>query len=327
MGILDRIRSNILHKSVDDEIDTLQRRERITVFVVAWVIALILWFMVNLARNFTVTLPVKVTWGDIPSDKAPTSELPQSVDISVFGEGWQIMSIYNNRPMLFVDAVEGDVSLQELVLNQMNNYAQVTATRVSPSQISINLEDRISKKIPLQHRVDVKFRDKFDFVGAPKLRPDSVTISGAKSLIERIRVWETNLLELTDIRADIKTEVSLREPEELISIDTEVIEYSATVSEYTGGEVRLLLRTRNLPPDREVSFSPAAITVKYDVPLTEYAASQEIIPFRAFVSFQEISADSSGFISPTISNVSDTLHIRLRSYYPRRVAYYYNVKE
>lgn len=321
-----KINTDILNRSVDEELDVMHRRERIAVFAVAYIIAVVLWFMVNLSRSFTINLPVVVNWGDVPKEKAPTSELPQTLDVSVVGEGWQLISFYNNPPAIYVDAREGEISLQELVLEQMNDYAQINATRVNPPTINVTLDEKIDKRVPVKHNVTVGFRDLYDFVGVPYLVPDSVTLTGAESLLKNVRNWETQELTLEDVRENLNQTVPLVEPGALLSLDQNEVRFRAAISEYTEGEVRVLLRARNVPENRSVSFSPTVITIKYDVPLTEFAQAQEIVPFRAYVSFEEIRADSSGFVSPTISNVSDTLHIRLRNYQPRRVAYYYTIK-
>ena len=107
-----------------------------------------------------------------------------------------------------------------------------------------------------------------------------------------------------------------------MNLQTVQTRYQAPVSEYTEGEVRLRIRTRNLPDGNQVTYSPSVITVKYDVPIDQYADAQDIVPFSAYVHFEDIESDSTGFVTPLISSRDNALNIRLRSYQPRRVAYY-----
>jgi hypothetical protein len=71
-----------------------------------------------------------------------------------------------------------------------------------------------------------------------------------------------------------------------------------------------------------VSFSPLSITVKYDVPIDEYAELKDQSPFRAFVTYRQLQQDSTGFIVPQIEQLTDQFHIKVRSFQPRNVAYF-----
>lgn len=317
---------NIVKKSDEDDIAGLGR-ERIIVFIVALILALGLWLMVNLSLvyNLNVDLPVRV--GTVPAEKALAEDLPEEATVSVTGEGWKLINLYNNPPSINIDVSDNEVNLFDQVQQQMNAFSGISIQKVQPLILTVELEDRASKKVPVRSRINVAFREQYDFVGTPVLRPDSVTINGAASLIEDIDEWPTDSVQLTDVSNDLSRVISLKSPGELISLSQNDIEYNADVAQYTEGESEVNIVTRNLPAGRLISYSPSTITVRYDVPINEYTEIKDQNPFAAFVMYQQIEQDSTGFVTPQIEQSTGDYHVKMRSFQPRNVAYFMVLEE
>lgn len=311
-----------LGQGSDEEGYAYARREKIVVFIISFVIALSLWLMVNLSRDFNLNLNLPIELGNIPGNEALARELPEYATVSVKGEGWKLISVYNNPPQIFVDVTEGEVNLYDQVREQMNAVPDVSVLKVQPLILNPDLEPRITKTVPVESQVEVGFRNQYDFVGSPQLTPDSVTISGARSQIADVQSWPTQPVKLEEVRDDIDQVVPLKSAGDLVRLSQPSVQLHARISEYTEGEVRVYLRTHDLPPGRSVTYNPSIITIKYDVPIEEYKQAQELTPFEAYVPYAEIERDSTGFVSPTIEPTGGKLHIKLRSYQPQKVSYY-----
>lgn len=312
---------NVVKKSDEDDIAGLGR-ERIIVFIVALILALCLWLMVNLSLvyNLNVDLPVRV--GTVPAEKALVEDLPEQATVSVTGEGWKLINLYNNPPSINIDVSDTEVNLFDQIQQQMNAFSGISIQKVQPLILTVELEDRASKKVPVRPRINVDFRQQYDFVGDPVLQPDSVTINGAASLIEDIDEWPTDSVQLNDVSENLSRVVSLESPGELLRLSQNDVEYNADVAQYTEGESEVNIVTRNMPAGRLVSYSPSTITVKYDVPITEYTEIQDRNPFSAFVMYQQIERDSTGFVTPQIEQATGDHHVKIRSFQPRNVAYF-----
>lgn len=303
------------------------RIEKIVVFIVAYIIAVSLWLLVNLGRDYTLNVRIPIQVADMTETTALAEEPPPFATVSIFGEGWKLLNIYNNPPTVLVSAENPVANLTEIVQDNLGSQQDIIIQKVQPGLLNLNMEERISKKVPVIPRVTTEFRRQFDFVGTPRVIPDSVVISGARSRIQNITEWRTRPMELTDVKENLLVELELERGPNIIELNTRRVQFQANVSEFTEGEIRVFIRTENLPENREVRFSPSVITIKYDVPLEEYAAAQEIVPYRAFVPYEDIRADTTGFISPIIAPTTDELNLKLRSYQPRRVSYFKVIRD
>jgi YbbR domain-containing protein len=313
--------NNLVKKSDEDDIAEVGR-ERIVVFIVALILALCLWLMVNLSRDYNLNIDLPIQLGAIPADKALVEDLPETATVSVTGEGWKLINLYNNPPNLNINVDNSEVNLYDQVQQQMNALPDIDVQKVQPTVLRMELEDQISKKVPVRSLVDVSFRKQYNFVESPQIQPDSVTISGAESLLSDIQEWSTESVRFENIAEDLNRRIPLENPSNLLTISEQEVTYRADVTQYTEGEVQVNIYTRNLPNGRMVTYSPSYITVRYDVPIDEYAQVQDIRPFEAFVTYRQVQQDSTGFVTPQIEQSANDYHIKLRSFQPRRVAYF-----
>lgn len=311
-----------LLKRVDDEGSKAYSREKIVVFVVALILALCLWFLVNLSRAYVLNVNLPIELGNIPDDRALAEDLPDLATVSVQGEGWKLLNLYNNPPQIFVDVTNGEVNLYDQVQQQMNAIPDIDVQKVQPLILSLDLEEKISKKVPVRPRVTVNFADQFDFLSEPGISPDSITISGASSIVNNIMAWETDSVSLGNVRSDISQQVSLKAPPNLLTLSTETVQFNAQVAQYTEGESKVFVRTRNLPGGQNITFSPAFVTVRYTVPIEEYSDVVDINPFAAVVPYSAITQDPSGFVRPDIEVSTDQYHIKVESHQPEKVSYF-----
>lgn len=310
----------LIKKSDEDDI-AIVGRERIIVFIVSLILALSLWLMVNLSVDYNLNIDIPIQIASVPTDKALVEELPENATVSVAAEGWKLINLYNNPPTLRIDVNETQVNLYDQVQQQMNAFG-VEIQKVQPSILTVGLEDRISKKVPVRSNVELSFAQQFGMLDSARITPDSININGAASLVQDIDEWPTDSVHIGHISGDLSREIPLQEASELIQLSQREVTYQLNVAQFTEGEAKVNISTRNFPQDRMISFSPSSITVKYDIPIEEYNEVQDETPFNAYIDYSQIIEDSSGFVIPQIEKSVDNYHIRIRSFQPRRIAYF-----
>lgn len=322
--ILERIkRVFTLGTPLPDHDFRAKRRERIAVFIIAYIMALSLWFIVNLSGDYRITLNIPVEPGDIPQDMALVDGLPEFLQVEVSGDGWRLVNLYSNPPEIPIDVVEGEVNLFDQVRQRFNIEQDVSVLKVQPLLINIGLEPRISKKVPIELVTDLNFENRYGLVSDPYFEPDSITITGAESHIEDIDRWLLpDTLSLAAIREDISQVISISETDPLIDLDVTEITYQADVSEFTEGEVSVYIRTRDIPRGSIINYNPSTVTIRFDVPIEQYTEVQNQRPYEVYVPYEEILEDSTGFVTPDIELVATQYQIKLRSFQPKAVAYF-----
>jgi len=311
----------------DDEQAPISKRESILVFAVAYVIAVISWLMVNLDREFNLEMELPVRTVSIAPDKALVSPIPTSVTVGMSGQGWKLLSVYNNPPEIPLDLEDTQVNMFEQVRSQFLSGQDVNITKVQPSILNVNLDERIERRVPVDLRMDLTLRRQYAMIGEAGVTPDSVDVTGARSRVEGISLWPTQLVELDEVREPIDLQVALEAPSPVVEVSHSNVRVQAQISEFTEGEHRVPVTVAGLPPGRKVTFMPSTVTVRYSIPIGEYAQSQEDIPFNVYVPYNRINQDTTGLVSVLTEITSSGLNIRLRATQPRSVGYFVVLEE
>lgn len=303
--------------------DNFFGREKAMAFGFALFFALCLWFVVNMSRDFNVTIDVPIELVNLPEDMALSSEIPEQASVSLTSEGWQLINLYSNPPVISLSADSRQINLFEQVRNRVSYFSDMNVLQVEPIFLTVEMEEKVEKRVPVKPMVDVDLDDRYNLVGEPLVEPDSVTVIGAQSRLNEVSVWETQNREISNVRENTQVILELRPPGSGIEIDPSTVDYSLNVAEFTEAEVRIPVRTRNLPPGRAITYNPSSITVKYDVPIEEYTDIQGTRPFSVFVDYTTILEDSTGLVVPQVERISSDFNVKLRNFQPSRVSYFY----
>jgi YbbR domain-containing protein len=307
--------------------DDIPQSERIVVFIFAFMIALSMWLLVNLGRDYNLTLNLPIIHADAPEGRAFLTEIPRNANTTVSGEGWKLISLYNNPPPVVVSSDDNTINVLEAVQASLSGFPDVSVSKVQPLFVNVVTEEEVTRRVPVRNDVQLETRRRFFITGDVILMPDSVTITGARSLVEPIEFWPTENVTLEDVRENVDAEVNLRRPQRLITLNRDAVRLRASVTEFTEGEVRIPVATRNLPPGRRVSYSPSVVTVRFDVPITQYSEATAVALFEAWVAYSDIVNDTTGYVTPRFETIADGLDVRIRSHQPRRVSYFNVVAE
>lgn len=301
--------------------------EKALVIVAAYIIAIGLWVMVNLDNEFNLSLKLALNTGEIAEGLALVSPLPETVDVAVSGVGWNLLNLYNSPPEVPVNLADDYVDMTDQVASVISGYQNINLIRVQPTILNVDVEQRISKKVPVVLNMDLEFESQFNLIGRPSIRPDSITVTGALSRVSSIESWPTVTYLGENVRETVTTVVALETPMKVIELSNESVWVTARVSEYTEGQLRLPLRIRGLPRGSEVVFNPSTVTVRYDVPLDQYQSTQDTTPFGAFVDYDDLVNNTTGLITPEVEFLVQAPNITLKAVQPRTVSFFIVVKE
>lgn len=185
--------------------------------IVSVIVAIFLWFFVvtDVVYFYDIDVPLKVI--GLTQNKALVKPIPETVKMRFRGKGQVLIWAYFTMPMSGT-AVYLDVSkvnrVQEFQLNTYfeqhpdllvlpRDFDMDFINVVSPETVWVNLEERITRKIPVVPEVDLQAAPGYMIVGGVRYAPDSIEVTGAETLVEQIRVLKTAPLELTDVVNDI----------------------------------------------------------------------------------------------------------------------------
>jgi len=315
-------------KSNETDSPSFEKKEKAIAFGIAFLIALGLWIVVNLNRDFNTTLELPLQLTSVSDDLIISSDVPDTILVSVAGEGWSLISIYNNPPRILLNSQSGEeVNIADQIRNQTPALNDLNILQVEPSVITIETEPKDDKRVPLVNRVTINPREQYGVIGEPALTPDSIRVTGARSVIEEISEWPTRELSLNDVSENIEREIPLAKTENGLIISPTSATLTADIAEFTEAEVRVPIRTRDLPSGEAVTFNPSFVTVLFDVPIEQFSMVEGTRPFTAYVDYSVLQQDDTGRVSPRIEVQEVDYHFRLRTFQPPRVSYFMVVSE
>jgi YbbR domain-containing protein len=295
-------------------------RNKIVISIICLFLAFILWMIVNLDRVYRINLRIPITLGKNSTKQVLAKKLPSAIMASVSGRGWDLIKLYNHPPRIYINITGKQINVFQQVRQQTSS--NVTVQKVEPFYLQPKLEPRASKKVPVKANVDVHFAKQYGFIQKPAIIPDSITVRGASSQIADIQYWPTDSLTLKKIKKNIYTQIRLKKPNSLVHLSDTKISYQATVVQFTEGEVKVPVEKHDFPMSAVVSLNPSSITIKYRVPLQEYAQFSEEQPFEAYITYAQLKSDSTGFLVPRIKKRQQKAHLQVRAVQPKVISYF-----
>jgi len=292
-----------------------------SVVAVCLLISTVLWLALTLNDERTVTLQVPTRVVNLPSSQALTELPPSTVRVEMTAQGRELIGMYVNPPDLPLDADSETIDVRNALL--LPEAANVEVVSVTPREIRIPTEPRVDRRIPVDPRLRVDLPASYELLGPIQLDPDSVTISGAASIVQTFRSWPTDSLTIRDVRDSTSVRVSLSDTlSQLVERSTEAVRAQATAGRFSEATREIEVEVTGIPSDQDlVALEPSSIRVKYRVLFDHLFEAQSAPGFFATVSYDEIRSDTTGFVRPQITVPSD-LQIRDPKPTPNRLRYY-----
>jgi YbbR domain-containing protein len=195
----------------------------------------------------------------------------------------------------------------------------IALVAVQPDSLLLELDRLAQKRVPVVPDYAMTFREGYGQSGSALMVPDSVTISGAESVLAGIHEWKTARQVFTDVRAPIDTEVGLAVNELYdVSPSAKRVHLSITVEPFAEKVFNGLAVEIVAPPsDREVIFLPPKIEVVVRGGIRRLA---NLGPgdLRVTVPYGTIVSDTSGVVDPAVAQPAG---IQIVTKKPERVQY------
>lgn len=250
-----------------------------TVLLLSIGISFFFWLMLKMstAHTFTQTItinyqvPESMTWAYLPVN---------SLDVLLRGVGWDLIKSTLNKKSLEVDielSIDTSQTITESTLqdilrkNLQDNNIQIM--NINPSRITLGLTPTYQKKVPIELVSDITFYPDHDFSKEISVEPDSVVLFGPQELLDSIKSWSTETLELSNLKQPVTKTLKLISPQdELIKlstysalIDIEVEEFTEKVIELP---IQIVSKTGN--PINDYQALPESARIYVIIPLSMY---------------------------------------------------------
>ena len=231
-----------------------------------------LWFYAVSGHSFHRELDIPLVVADPanPTGGSPivlASPPPSTVRVVVKGVGMDLLRTSASELELRVTPRSREPGTLPVRLRAdqvvVNSEYDIGVERVvDPRELSLRVDRRAERSVPVRPRVGLGIADAYTQVGGVRVSPDSVRMVGPASQVRSVEAIETDSLYVEDLRADVDRMVPVRPPAEtMIRLSTGEVRVTIDVQELAEYEIpEVPVALRGGPAGAAVS--PARVTVR-----------------------------------------------------------------
>ena len=266
-----------------------------------------LWIAINLNNQFQTVVGIQVKIEHLDEDQAIAVPLPSTVYVKIQGTGWQVLSTSISPSLIFtIDFYNfhkrGMITTSKELKEHSNLPIGIEIIKAFPEKIELQLEEKITRSIPIRPILEINYREGFGMVGNYTVEPESVTLTGARSLVNTFKEWKTTPIRLTDVNTPVSVAGGL---EDSLHFEIERSSNSARIqfdvqpiAERTIEEIPIEII--QVPNNKHIVLIPPKISIIIRSGVNSIAGLTEK-DFHVFVDYRTILLDTSGTIRPTVN--------------------------
>jgi YbbR-like protein len=246
----------------------LQRvRRNLGLRAIALLLAVGLWFFVNAGqRGALAPMRVPISYRALPAGLVIVNQRPDFVQIEVRGPRTLLSLLDPDRMLVRLDlsGVTAGQAIFKIGPEMFNVPRQTDITRISPSQIVLDIDRMTDRQVPIHVSVQGQPAAGYRVVSA-KTNPPAVTVRGPSRFVFHTDSVQTSPVEVNGAKADISQPVSLQPPSDRVALaGAQAVEARVAISEIIADrEFRgLEVEVRDTPYRVKVDPQRIAVTVR-----------------------------------------------------------------
>ncbi|MBM2813248.1 MAG: hypothetical protein HW421_10 [Ignavibacteria bacterium] len=282
-------------------------------FIGSIIFAISLWAYAGLNGRYVtfVSVPFKIS---LPNNKAIEIIPPEKISVKVRGTGWDLFNliVLNTSAVCTIDLTKNPLMANEYnidrnqILKGIQGFNNVEPIDVIPESVSLKTGNVIFKKLPIIANISVKPRDGFIQVGQVKLEPDSILIRGNEKLLQTIKSWKSEYLELSDINSSQNLLIGISDSlSGIVTVNPAKISFSVEIQQIAETVVNdVEIKMIGGPKLKNHILSPKYIRVTVRGGAAQIADfSPETI--NAYIRYNQLIDDTTGILIPVITSPKD----------------------
>ena len=283
------------------------QRRTIYIVIVSTVFGVLAWVSVTMREDYETTVASPLVLRDIPPGLAVQTPLPRTVQLRFRGEGWRLAGfLFAHTPSVVFSAVSLPAGHRPLTFNDFADHVSlppgVRLRDVKPDSLRIEFGPAVRKRVPVVLDCLAGFREGYGQVGATSVAPDSVTLTGAESVLHSIDAWKTERRVFENVRGPVDAEIPLASaaPYE-IGFSVPAVRIAISVEPFAERTITgLPVQVTATPPSREVILIPPRIEIVVRAGIRQLS-SLSAGDFRVTTVYANIAADSTGAVDTDVS--------------------------
>lgn len=314
----------------------LEWKRKMLLFSFFLVVAVIIWLLNALSKNYTTDIKYPITYSRFPQNKILVSDVPDHLLLKVNAHGYALLSYkLTNRPIPIsfqvtnyaMNRMDQDTSMFYI----LTRYARAQVSRqlpaelqlqeISPDSLVFRFANEVRRKVPVDPKLDYRLEKNFTMVDGVEITPDSVWVTGPDIYLDTLQFVRTESLALGVLQKSYSGILKVDEDPGL-SYKTTRIACMIDIEKLTEVQVQVKVQISGLPDSLRMQTFPQKVRVTGKVGLSKY---DRIVPeaFWIGVDYHDI---AEGNTQLPVTMRSRPQELRDADFYPRSVEYLLSVK-
>lgn len=286
-------------------------------------LAIFLWYFVVGEDQVDITLTVPIEVLNLPADLVISNHYKKDIEVSVRGPRSMIQELRQQnitRPVDLSNAKPGTM----VIKNEADSIPfpiGINVLRLQPANITLLVDTLVRKDLPIHPVIEGEPAAGYE-LGSIKLRPEKLTVSGPKNILESQLALKTYVINLDGLDHSTTVQVQLNLSPEILSLIGEtVVSVDITVKE------RMLTKTvRGIPVNvRDAGIPvvavPGTVTVEAEIPENLIRDTPELaMLFRASAPAKDIKSSRQVPVAVSGVNVPNHVPIKVLSVKPEKIS-------
>ena len=266
-------------------------------------------------------MPLKVK---LSSKQALSEELPETIDLTIKGKGWELITIFLGKSVSYnldLTNYKRDIKISswQAVNDVLNLPSGISVVNIFPDTLAISFDNISEKYVKVRNNISVVPKSGYMLLGSATISPDSLKITGANSIISKIKFLQTETKVFDNISGKFSKQVNIRDTlSNIIKIEAKTVTISCIVDLAAEKDFEdVSLKIKNIPDDKEVLLIPPKIfiTLRGGVDELSKLTSENI---NSFIEYKSLENDSTGFVTPLFDLPEN---ISILKYEPKQFKY------
>ena len=190
------------------------KNKNLHIAIFSTLFAAALWLSINMGYEYQTVVSVPLVLENIKPNRALAKPVPPIVNVKVHASGWQLVGLYfapNVRYVLDISDISNRFNFvtSKDIGERLKLPQGIQTVDIKPDTIMVVLDDKVKKTVPVEPVVAMTFREGYGVVGDIESIPDSITLTGAKDLLDKIDRWQTDPLVFSGLKSDVNARVGV----------------------------------------------------------------------------------------------------------------------
>ena len=262
-------------------------------------IAIAIWYLNALNKDFTADMKFAVKYIDLPEDKVLANTPPEHLTLTIHAQGYILLQYWlglifnpisleaNYRTLRREsNSPQGEYYLSpQIVFDRIAAQlrSDVTLRHVAPDTLKLLFSETVRKVLPVKPALRLQFEKDFLPRGEMLIEPAKVSVTGPKTMIDTMQYVYTKTKVLKKLKETLRLSIDLQ-PVHQLRYSVGEVQVEQAIERNAEATIIVPVEAVNLPEGLTMKVFPGTITLNCMAPVSDYEKLQPYM-FRAVVDY------------------------------------------